>query len=300
MTTMTDPRVQSFIETIDACFAKAQELPVLTARHEAIFDGVPALKEQIDRDLAHDPVAAAKAGIYLLEMFDRFKAHHQTARLPYSPLLDARYPYRDESMNPILISALSDSPQRFGACEDPRREEVLPYIDPDADAQSRAAAYRDKLTCRTIVRDDLSDPREQVLVGQLGVFAARDLRDGECLGVYGGKLMSPAGYFACIDDSFILSAVSDDEFGFVDGENILAMANTRLAYDAQGLPIAQAEAGYNMKAVRFHAISRCGRRFSIGAFFAAGDVAKGAELRWNYGHSAQLVKQFYLPLYRAV
>ena len=177
-------------------------------------------------------------------------------------------------------------------------ERVLAY-DPDADEATLGAAYRDRLVCRTITGADLPDPREHVLVGQLGVFAARALRSGECLGVYGGQLLTPALYFTCADDAFILSAVSGKDFAFVDGENILAMANTRLAYDADGLPVAQADEGYNMKAVRFHVISACGRRFSIGAMFAAQDVEAGTELRWNYGHSAEVIAANYRPMYLA-
>jgi hypothetical protein len=153
--------------------------------------------------------------------------------------------------------------------------------------------------CRAILDADLTDPRERVLVGQLGVFARRALRSGECLGVYGGQLLTPAMYFTCADDAYILSAVSGANFAWVDGENILAMANTRLAYDAEGLPVAQAGEGYNMKAVRFHVISACGRRFSIGALFVAEDVEAGTELRWNYGHSAESIAAIYRPMYLA-
>jgi hypothetical protein len=298
MTASTDPRVQSIIETIDTCMAQAECLPG-TAAHDAIFDSVPALKARIDDTLADDAQAAAHALGYLTAMFERFKRRHPITRLPYSPEIDARYPFRDAAQNPIRIVAMTDSPDRFGACDDPRREAVLPFVDLDADGATLAAAYRDRLVCRAITDADLLDPRERVLVGQLGVFAARALRSGDCLGVYGGQLLTPATYFACADDSFILSAMSGPDFAFVDGENILAMANTRLAYDADGLPAAQAGEGYNMKAVRFHVISACGRRFSIGAFFATEDVEAGTELRWNYGHSAEVIAAVYRPKHLA-
>ncbi len=203
MTALTDPRVQSLIETIDTCLAQAEGLPG-PAAHDAMFDSVPALKERIGQTLADDAAAAAQALAYLGDMFNRFKQRRPITRLQYSALLDARYPYRDAAMKPIYIAALTDAPDRFGACEDPRREDVLPFVDPDADEWTRAAAYRDRLVCRTITAADLSDPRERVLAGQLGVFAARDLRSGECLGVYGGQLLTPAMYFTCSNDSFIL------------------------------------------------------------------------------------------------
>jgi hypothetical protein len=298
MTVSTDPRVQSIIETIDTCLAQAERLPG-TAAHDAIFDSVPALKARIVDTLAGDARAEAHALGYLADMFERFKRRRPITRLSYSPLLDARYPFRDAAQNPIHIVAMTDRPDRFGACDDPRREAVLPFVDPAADEATLGAAYHDRLVCRAITRADLPDPREHVLAGQLGVFAARALRSGECLGVYGGQLLTPAMYFTCADDAFILSAVSGADFAFVDGENILAMANTRLAYDADGLPVAQAGEGYNMKAVRFHVISACGRRFSIGAMFATEDVEAGTELRWNYGHSAEVIAAMYRPMYLA-
>ena len=298
MTALTDPRVQFLIETIDTCVARAECLPGFAA-HDAIFDSVPALKDRIERTLAGDAAAAAQALDYLSATFARFKQRRPITRLPYSPALDGRYPFRDAAHNPLHIVAVSDGPDRFGACEDPRREAVLPFVDPDAGEATLAAAYHDRLVCRAITGADLADPRERVLVGQLGVFAKRDLRYGECLGVYGGQLLTPAMYFACADDAFILSAVSGENVAFVDGENILAMANTRLAYDAGGLPVAQAGEGYNLKVVRFHVIAEGGRRFSIGAFFAAEDVAAGTELRWNYGHSAEVIAAVYRPMYLA-
>lgn len=298
MTAATDPRVQSMIETIDTCLAQAERLPG-TAAHDAVFDSVPALKARIGATLAGDAHAAAHALAHLTAMFERFKQRRPVTRLPYSPLLDGRYPFRDAAHRPLHIVAVSDGPDRFGACEDPRREAVLPFVDPDAGEAALAAAYRERLVCRAVTAADLTDPRERVLVGQLGVFAARPLRYGECLGVYGGQLLTPAMYFACADDAFILSAVSGEHLAFVDGENILAMANTRLAYDAGGLPVAQAGEGYNLKVVRFHVIAEGGRRFSIGAFFAAEDVAAGTELRWNYGHPAEVIGAVYRPMYLA-
>lgn len=295
----THPRVRPFAEAIDACFVRAGCLPALASRHSAVFDDVPPLKERIERELADDPAAAAEGMAWLLDRFEAFKQRHAVARLPYSPLLDGRYPYRDELMNPICIAALGNPPQPLGACADPLVAAILPYVDPDAGEQARAAAYRDKLVCRTITERDLPSPHEQPLIGQRGVFAARRIRAGECLGVYGGRLMTPALFFTCVDDSFVLSAASDGELAFVDGENILAMANTLLAYDGQGVPVAQAADGYNMKTIRFQAVSSTGRRFSIGAFFALHDVDEGTELRWNYSYSPEAIARVFGPLYHA-
>ncbi|WP_197339198.1 hypothetical protein [Ralstonia solanacearum] len=111
---------------------------------------------------------------------------------------------------------------------------------------------------------DLKHSGEQALVGQRGVFAARTIQPGECLGVYGGRLMTPAIFSACLDDSFVLNCSAHAEESYVDGENILAMANTIFAYEGD-CPVAQAEHGYNMAMARFNATSRCGRTFSVRA-----------------------------------
>lgn len=58
-------------------------------------------------------------------------------------------------------------------------------------------------------------------------------------------------------DSFVLNCSAHAEESYVDGENILAMANTIFAYEGD-CPVAQAEHGYNMAMARFNATSRCG------------------------------------------
>ncbi|MFS2021214.1 hypothetical protein ACEN88_32170, partial [Massilia sp. CT11-108] len=136
MTASTDPRVQSIIETIDTCLAQAERLPG-TAAHDAVFDTVPALKARINATLAGDAQAEAQALGHLAAMFEHFKQRRPVARLPYSPLLDGRYPFRDATHRPVHIVAVSDGPDRFGACEDPRREAVLPFVDPDAGEAGR-------------------------------------------------------------------------------------------------------------------------------------------------------------------
>ena len=77
----------------------------------------------------------------------------------------------------------------------------------------------------------------------------------------------------------MISANSVYAIAFVDRENVLATANMSLAYDADGMPVAHAEDGYNLEAAQFDARSHCGRRFSIRAFFARHAIESGAQLR---------------------
>ncbi|KVA41111.1 hypothetical protein WI61_16720 [Burkholderia cepacia] len=291
MTPLIETSTEAFLATICRRVAEAARTTGIAARYEAIFDVVPDLKRQIDELLASDAAAGQQAEACLNDAFESFKRDHAIARLPYSQQLDARYPYRDESLNPVLISELSDPLLARDSYAQSRVRAVMPYIDPAVSDRCRADAYGSTVLCRTIGGDDLRDPREHVLIGQRGAFAARLIRRGECIGVYGGRLMTAAMFFSCIEESFVISANSGYAIAFVDGENVLAMANTLLAYDADGLPVAQAEDGYNLEAASFDARSRCGRRFSIRAFFARHDIEPGAELRWNYRYSPELVRR---------
>jgi hypothetical protein len=294
MTAIIQPRAQALVDTIRERIAEAARVSGLAARHEAIFDIVPALKAQIDASLAGDTLAAGQALQSLREAFEAFKRDHAIARLPYSPQIDARYPYRDELANPVHIVALRSKQGTTDATADSRLAAVQPYIDPALPDRVRAEAYANAMHCRTISPADLRDAREHALIGERGAFAVRAIRAGECLGVYGGRLMSAAMFFSCVEESFVLSANSGDSVAFIDGENILAMANTSLAYDAEGVPVAQADDdGYNMEAQTFDASSRCGRHFSIRAFFARRDIGPGAELRWNYRYSPEIVEHVF-------
>lgn len=160
-------------------------MPGLAARHEAIFDIVPAMKAQIDELLADDALAADQAMQSLREAFEAFKHDHAIPRLPYSPQIDARYPYRDELSNPVYIVALR-SKQGPNATADSHLAAVQRYIDPGLHDRARADAYASAMYCRTIGPADLRDAREHTLIGERGAFAARAIRAGECLGVYGG------------------------------------------------------------------------------------------------------------------
>ena len=292
MSSSASPSADALIERIDRCTRQAAEAAERVARHEALYAVVQTLKSEILEFASSQPddEAVMRCVHALHEQVAAFKHMHPIARLPYSPELDTRYPFRDAAGEPVIIHTLAEAGHPACSSRSYPADAVWPYLQADAAPDARGALYHRKLLCRPVRPEDLRDAREHALVGERGVFAVRDIAAGECLGVYGGRLMTPATYYTCIEDAFVLSTTADGVESWVDGENILAMANTVFAYTGNE-PDRQAEAGYNMEAAVFPAASRCGRRFSIRAFFATEPVAAGTELRWNYRYPSALIRQ---------
>ena len=292
MSSSASPSADALTERIDQCIRQTAEAPELAARHEAFYATVQTLKSEILEFAAkeRDDEVVMRCVRALHEQVAAFKRTHEIARLPYSPQLDTRYPFRDAASEPIFIHTLAETGHPTGGLRSYPADAVWPYLQADAAPDARGALYHRKLLCRPMCTEDLRDAREHALVGERGVFAVRDIAAGECVGVYGGRLLTPATYFTCIEDAFVLSTTANGIESWVDGENILAMANTVFAYTGDE-PDRQAEAGYNMEAAVFWATSRCGRRFSIRAFFTTEPVAAGTELRWNYRYPPALIRQ---------
>lgn len=292
MSCSVSPSADALVERIDRYIRQAAEAAELSARHEALYAVVQALNAEILELAANEPddEVVMRCVRRLHEQVAAFKRTHAIARLQYSPEVDTRYPFRDEASLPIIIHTLSDTGHPAGSPRNYPASAVWPYLQAGAAPEARGALYSSTLLCRLMRPDDLRDAREHALVGERGVFAARDIAAGECVGVYGGRLMTPATYYTCIEDAFVLSTTADGIESWVDGENILAMANTVFAY-AGDQPDRQSETGYNMEGAVFRAVSCGGQRFSIRAFFTTEPVAAGTELRWNYRYPSALIQQ---------
>lgn len=292
MLSSTSCLADALAERIRSSLRRAAETRGLAARHECFYAAAQALRSEILELVSEEPddLAVLKCVQAFREETQAFKQSHAIARLAYSPGVDQGYPFRDEMEQPILIATLEPTGRSRDRFERYPADAVWPYLQADVAPPLRGALYQRTLVCRRMQRADLRDAREEALIGERGVFAARDVAVGECLGVYGGRLLTPATYYTCLDDSFVLSTSAGGVDSWVDGENILAMANTIFTYE-RGKADRQAESGYNMEAAVFEATSRCGRRFAIRAFFATQRVAAGAELRWNYRYSPELIRQ---------
>ncbi|MGN8088418.1 type III effector protein [Ralstonia sp. 22086] len=292
MLSSTSCLADALAERIRSSLRRAAETRGLAARHERFYAAAQALRSEILELVSEEPddLAVLKCVQAFREETQAFKQSHAIARLAYSPEVDQGYPFRDEMEQPILIATLEPTGRSRDRFERYPADAVWPYLQADVAPPLRGALYQRTLVCRRMQRADLRDAREEALIGERGVFAVRDIDVGECLGVYGGRLLTPATYYTCLDDSFVLSTTAGGVDSWVDGENILAMANTIFTYE-RGKADRQAESGYNMEAAVFEATSRCGRRFAIRAFFATQRVAAGVELRWNYRYSPELIRQ---------
>ncbi|AXW64108.1 type III effector protein (plasmid) [Ralstonia solanacearum] len=282
----------ALIDRIRIDIRQTGDAPDVAARHEHFYLVMQALRSEILALSNREPDDACVVRCIRVfhEEVAAFKQAHAIARLPYSPAVDQRYPFRDATGNPVYLATLAPTGRPAQGARSYGADPVWPYLDVDAAPEVRGAHYHGRLHCRTMTPADLCDPREGALVGERGVFATRGIARGECLGVYGGRLMTPATYYTCLDDAFVLSTTADGIESSVDGENILAMANTVFAYEGERA-VSQADDGYNMEAAVFQATTRCGRRLAIRAFFAIETVQAGDELRWNYRYAPALIRQ---------
>jgi hypothetical protein len=201
-------------------------------------------------------------------------------RRPYRPERCGDYPLRDAGHDAlrVLDAAPHSDPARSG-----RRygwAAVAPFVDARLPRRARARLY-EALTPRQLKACDLLCRSEAALVGQWGVFAARTIPAGSCLGVYGGQLLRGDDWMLLPDDRYLIAL---DQQGRVrmDGETLLSLANT-LYLPGAADPPRHAEDGYNCEMARFPARLAHGWDASVPALFATQDIAAGEELRWHYG-----------------
>lgn len=178
------------------------------------------------------------------------------------------------------------------------------YGPPTESNQSKPSkSNKGALIVRKITEADLTHPGEKPLVGQNGVFAAHDIPQKTCLGVYGGTLLTreqlktfkvttgKQGLFFQdhrpvypIDDSYLMSG-SHEYSIVIDGSNILSRINTQFVYDAQNSPISQAsELAYNVERVDWKALLKDGRVIDVFSLFSNRPIRKDEQLRLDYGY----------------
>jgi hypothetical protein len=246
---------------------------------------VPAHNEDPLAPMRQQLLLVQSGGEHVLALLQKVRQqyHHRVARRDYRDELCGAYPLRDTAHEELHVASAAQHSATTATGRQYPFAAVTPYTSPHGTRAARAALYQQRMQVRTLTAEDLKSPAEQALIGQRGVFAAARIPAGTCLGVYGGQVMDPVDIFILQDDRYLIGASAQPGLLGINGENVLAMANTLFLLDAQGKPAGHPPTGYNMEAAAFPARLADGREIVLHAFFATADVAAGEELRWNYG-----------------
>jgi hypothetical protein len=179
---------------------------------------------------------------------------------------------------------------------------VKPFISSTLTAEQRGKLY-DPLEVRLLGSKDLA-ANERSLVGQRGVFSAREITCGTCIGVQAGPVftwenlardcgISIDGITRMINMNYLVDLSvrrgSVDGF-FLDGNNIISKINSCFFREG-GENWRQADGGYNVEVAGFRCELDDKQRIDLAAVFAVCDIRSGEELRMNYHYPPELVAQ---------
>lgn len=243
--------------------------------------------------------------------FMRRVAHFVTLRnVPgsYNRANNGKYPLRDYQGRPMLIRKMDERVTLESGAQY-TSEQVKPYVEFEG-YERVAARYEQKLQLRKFTVDDVKVPGEQALVGQSMVVANRRIASGEIVGVYGGTVL-PEGFSAPGGQTYAMvvgkrpyfeGGKLKEEAVQMSGDNIISRINTHFDYDANGKPIRQAAAGYNVEAVAFNVeadmwlgvgegATTKRKPFILTAVFATEAIAAGVELRLDYQYTESMIKK---------
>jgi len=159
---------------------------------------------------------------------------------------------------------------------------VLPYLEPHVRGRVRAQRCRRWLQPARLERRHLRSTHEAPLLGQWGVFAARRVPAGTCVGVFGGLVLDEADGLALRNHRHAISASAVPGRVTVNGENILSLVNTLFETDEQGVWTGHPATGFNTDMAQFDVRLSHGWDVRIVACVATQDIPAGNELRWSY------------------
>lgn len=235
----------------------------------------------------------------------------------FNPQIDEMYAIRDKNNRPLYVSKISDVSVNSQSGTVYSSESVLPFIDnkfinrpapgsvneltgvdDSVYRQSRKSLYDRNIHVRVITANDVPDS-EQALIGQFGGFAARPIKKGEAIGVYGGRVVNSneIGKNEFLMNAFQAKSAPGDNVRSLrySGDNAISRINT--IYEADNGVLRQAQSGYNAEAASFDitALNYNPRQKTLNlrlvVLYATEDIPQGKELRWNYGYSSQGVKE---------
>ncbi len=239
----------------------------------------------------------------------------------FDPQFDGLYPVRDANNRPLYILDISESSVNSQSKKVYDSKTVQPFIDnplmksanrgdvkklqaergriDDSLYQpERKARYDNNIVVRPIAAQDVPE-HESALIGEFGGFAARDIKQGEIIGVYSGRIVDirHADADEFLTHAFQRKAGPGDKTRTLrySGDNAISRINT--VYEADGARLRQAKTGYNAEAASFD-ITVAGYnprepklKLRLIALYATQDISRGKEFRWNYQYTPTEVQE---------
>lgn len=234
---------------------------------------------------------------------ERNYQHSQNYLRVYDRANNGRYPLRDMQGRPMRIRQIQSHSTSLSSSTVYKSALIRPYIEWEG-FQNIAQLYEDNLEVTPFTAAHQKFPQEAALIGQATVIARKMIKKGAPLGVYGGEAV-PLHVALARKDPYLMpfrpvrptTPFAVNTQPVLSGDNVLSRINTIFEYDAAGIPIKQAAAGYNTEAVQFRVTTQVGEttpeKAILTAVFASEDIAPGSELRWNYQYSESTIRRLF-------
>jgi hypothetical protein len=227
----------------------------------------------------------------------------------YDPQIETFYPLRDSGNRPLYIKAipsqslLSESGKTYPAAS------ILPYVnnsrltkgyvDPPENL-ARRDLYEEKIESRMfndVELEKLPESEREGLRGQSAVFAKREIKKGEIIGIYSGQITNNtlAGNNPFKLDVYPENSKVLNKNLTMVGDNIMSKMNSIFIFDNKTRTWSQAKTGYNVEPATFnvtvdgYAPKDPEPTYRLVAFYATDDIPADTELRWNYHYDSRQI-----------
>jgi hypothetical protein len=285
-------RQEALLALIRHRWQDADRTPDADERRRALHAALLALLRQLE-SLLEAATASADAHLFALVRLGLARWNHLVARFRHAQRHRVQrrvgreagihaFPLRDPDHGDVHVLDVDALSQPDAGGHRHPSEPVLPFLDAHVRAKLRAGLYRRWLRPGRLEPRHLRAAHESALLGQWGVFAARPIPAGTCVGVFGGLLLDEVDGFALRSHRHAMSVSAVPGRVAVNGENVLSLVNTLFEADAQGTWVGHPARGYNADMLHFDARLAFGWQARIVAGIATEDIAAGTELRWNY------------------
>lgn len=207
----------------------------------------------------------------------------------YQKKNDAVYPFRKPDGTNYRVTGISPSTglSSFTRSNYPASA-IKPFINSKVRPEERAQLNSSIVTVRSLTAADRKKPEEKAI--EMGAFAARDIKAGECIGPYGGIVFP----FAEVKKRAVNDEYTRGSQDLItDGDTALSRANTVVNYDAFGRAKNESRVlkDFNIEFADYDSKLEDGKKYTLGAGFALRDIKKGDELRVHYGYTPEQIQR---------